>query len=87
MLELQKVIATLENAPEFNAEAFIASHNEPAVNSFRINRNKINASPFPDTRPVPWCNDGFYLDERARYAQHPYWHAGAFYVQEASSMF
>ena len=87
MLELQKVIATLENAPEFNAEAFIASHNEPAVNSFRINRNKINVSPFPNSRHVPWCNDGFYLDERARYAQHPYWHAGAFYVQEASSMF
>jgi len=37
--------------------------------------------------PVPWCEYGFYLSERPQFTLDPLLHAGAYYVQEASSMF
>lgn len=36
---------------------------------------------------VPWCNEGFYLDQRLTFTFDPLFHAGYYYVQEASSMF
>lgn len=36
---------------------------------------------------VPWCPDAFYLDERPAFTFDPLFHAGAYYVQEASSMY
>lgn len=36
---------------------------------------------------VPWCNGGFYLKERPSFTADPLFHAGTYYVQEASSMF
>jgi 16S rRNA C967 or C1407 C5-methylase (RsmB/RsmF family)/NOL1/NOP2/fmu family ribosome biogenesis protein len=36
---------------------------------------------------VPWCSDGWYLPERPSFTLDPHFHAGAYYVQEASSMF
>ena len=36
---------------------------------------------------VPWCANGFYLQERPSFTADPLFHAGAYYVQEASSMF
>jgi 16S rRNA C967 or C1407 C5-methylase (RsmB/RsmF family)/NOL1/NOP2/fmu family ribosome biogenesis protein len=37
--------------------------------------------------PVPWSRHGYYLEERPRFTLDPTLHAGAYYVQEASSMF
>lgn len=36
---------------------------------------------------VPWCPNGVYLPERPVFTLDPLYHAGAYYVQEASSMF
>ncbi len=36
---------------------------------------------------VPWCKEGRYLSERPQFTLDPLLHAGAYYVQEASSMF
>jgi NOL1/NOP2/sun family putative RNA methylase len=36
---------------------------------------------------VPWCNNGLYLSKRPLFTIDPLLHAGAYYVQEASSMF
>lgn len=38
-------------------------------------------------KAVKWCPFGFYLDERPSFTADPLFHAGAYYVQEASSMF
>lgn len=38
-------------------------------------------------QPVPWCADGWYLAERPQFTFDPAFHAGAYYVQEASSQF
>ncbi|MDR3219741.1 MAG: RsmB/NOP family class I SAM-dependent RNA methyltransferase [Dysgonamonadaceae bacterium] len=37
--------------------------------------------------PVPWASDAFYLDSRPSFTLDPLFHAGCYYVQEASSMF
>lgn len=44
---------------------------------------------FPDRtlRRVPWCGEGFYLSGRPVFTLDPLFHAGAYYVQDASSMF
>jgi 16S rRNA C967 or C1407 C5-methylase (RsmB/RsmF family)/NOL1/NOP2/fmu family ribosome biogenesis protein len=36
---------------------------------------------------VPWSSYGYYLQERPSFTFDPFFHAGAYYVQEASSMF
>ncbi len=37
--------------------------------------------------PVPWCAEGYYLKRRPSFTFDPAFHAGAYYVQEASSQF
>lgn len=39
------------------------------------------------TDAVPWCPSGFYLKERPVFTLDPLFHAGAYYVQDASAMF
>lgn len=39
-----------------------------------------------DCTPVSWCGDGYILSERPRFSHDPLWHAGAYYVQDSSSM-
>lgn len=64
---------------------FSASLNEPAPVSIRIHPFKNNRSnPFP---PVPWSAFGRYLPDRPVFTLDPLFHAGSYYVQEASSMF
>lgn len=36
---------------------------------------------------VPWCPTGYYLSDRPNFTFDPLFHAGCYYVQEASSMF
>ncbi len=61
---------------------------EPAV-SIRLNprRLPIDLEPEGADGRVPWCPEGFYLRERPQFTADPLLHAGAYYVQEASSMF
>ena len=39
-----------------------------------------------DLEKVNWSQNGYYLPQRPNFAADPLWHAGAYYVQEASSM-
>lgn len=61
-----------------------ALHEETPV-SIRINRAK--GIPAPIDGKIPWTDTGFYLPERLSFTFDPVFHAGAYYVQEASSMF
>ena len=53
--------------------------------SIRINGRKGSCKPGYES--VAWCNTGYYLPERIPFTFDPLFHAGAYYVQEASSMF
>ncbi len=53
--------------------------------SIRINTKK--AALLKTSQGVPWHPHGYYLAERPRFTSDPAFHAGAYYPQEASSMF
>jgi 16S rRNA C967 or C1407 C5-methylase (RsmB/RsmF family)/NOL1/NOP2/fmu family ribosome biogenesis protein len=57
---------------------------EPSPISIRINPLKSLET---GGDVVPWCRTGRYLKERPSFTFDPLFHAGAYYVQEASSMF
>ena len=58
-----------------------------APTSIRINPAKPPARKPGETTPVPWSSFGYYLDTRPSFTLDPLFHAGTYYVQEASSMF
>lgn len=61
-----------------------ALHTEVPV-SIRPNRMKCDFS--VEGEPVPWATSGVYLKDRPTFTFDPLFHAGCYYVQEASSMF
>ena len=64
---------------------FSEAHDQPAPVSIRINPGKPSLQ--GDAKPVPWTSTGVYLPERPSFTLDPTFHAGGYYVQEASSMF
>ena len=56
------------------------------INPFKTNKTTQVADNFVPTH-VAWCAEGFYLNSRPNFTFDPLFHAGAYYVQEASSMF
>lgn len=81
-----QLLKDIEHVKGFNEEAFIAAHQQVAVTSVRLNPYKVSGA-FADNELVPWCSEGRYLDVRPVFTLDPLFHAGAYYVQEASSMF
>lgn len=66
-------------------EAYVDSFEDKPIVSVRHNQHKGH---IPAQHPsVPWCDLGYYLDERPIFTLDPAFHGGAYYVQEASSMF
>lgn len=62
---------------------------EPPV-SVRLNPAKADGGALPGLgalRPVPWCAEGRYLGMRPSFTLDTDFHAGMYYVQEASSQF
>lgn len=55
--------------------------------SIRYNPKKQHTSLFDSKSKVQWADQGIYLKERPSFTFDPYFHAGHYYVQEASSMF
>ncbi len=100
MQQLPEDFITLmrEHYGESDAEALCCAllNTEPEV-SVRLNRRKIQLNealhPLLDldkvdgVNAVEWCDDAFYLSERPPFTFDPLLHAGAYYVQEASSMY
>lgn len=77
-----------ELLPEEAPALLRALDEEPSV-SIRLNARKTReielSLPLGDA--VPWAGPlGYYLDQRPSFTADPLWHAGCYYVQEASSM-
>lgn len=75
---------------------FAGSLDTPCPTSIRLNPQKVNAEVMDELHAeygidassrVAWCQDGYYLASRPTFTLDPLLHAGAYYVQEASSMF
>ena len=75
-------------------ERYLQSFEEDTPVSIRL--NPMKASPnlskgrefqVLDGERVPWCRHAYYLKQRPNFTMDPLFHAGCYYVQEASSMF
>ena len=70
---------------EWEALVEAITSTEPSV-AVRVNEARGVSAP-DGFRRVPWCGQGFYLDGRPAFTFDTDWHAGCYYVQDASSMF
>ena len=88
----EPLIQSLQKVKGFNEDAFKAVHQSGGqITSVRLNPKKIFDQQYSifNTQPerVKWSSNGFYLKERPSFTLDPLFHAGTYYVQEASSMF
>jgi 16S rRNA C967 or C1407 C5-methylase (RsmB/RsmF family)/NOL1/NOP2/fmu family ribosome biogenesis protein len=94
----EKLLRSLEGIEGFDKEAFERVHQSgERVTSIRINPLKMpvvssewSVGYTHDsqlTTHVPWSQYGYYLSQRPSFTFDPLFHAGCYYVQEASSMF
>jgi 16S rRNA C967 or C1407 C5-methylase (RsmB/RsmF family)/NOL1/NOP2/fmu family ribosome biogenesis protein len=83
------LVSSLQQAPGFSELAFVEAHATPEqVVSVRLNPRKMNAAfAVEQLEKVPWSTWGYYLPQRPSFTADPLFHAGVYYVQEASSMF
>ena len=81
-----QLLDDLKGINGFNEKDFITVHSVSPVTSVRLNTAK-HSDLFTGKEQVLWCPGGFYLKERPVFTIDPAYHAGAYYVQEASSMF
>jgi len=65
-------------------DKFLSAHELPAPTCIRINPLK---SSHKDLEKIPWTDFGYYIEHRPSFTFDPLFHGGAYYVQEASSMF
>ncbi len=96
----EKLLQSLKRIKGFDEKSFIEVHSTgEQITSIRFNPSKclsmvngewsnaIHHSPFTIHEKVPWSSHGYYLSERPSFTLDPLFHAGTYYVQEASSMF
>lgn len=75
----------LLGADEYDKLAIALQQETPV--SIRMNKLKIKDEQPGNSSKVPWATEGCYLHERLTFTFDPLFHAGCYYVQEASSMF
>jgi 16S rRNA C967 or C1407 C5-methylase (RsmB/RsmF family)/NOL1/NOP2/fmu family ribosome biogenesis protein len=85
-------LETLSGLPGYDKDAFKKVHEQgEQVTSIRVNPAKKSEIPSRlQTGPkskIPWSEFGFYLKNRPSFTFDPLFHAGCYYVQDASSMF
>ena len=80
------ILQTRQLMGEERFNCYLEAFEEEAPVSIRVNPRLVNHEPVPMIH-VPWCPEGFYLSERPQFTFDPLFHAGCYYVQEASSMF
>jgi 16S rRNA C967 or C1407 C5-methylase (RsmB/RsmF family)/NOL1/NOP2/fmu family ribosome biogenesis protein len=72
-----------------SGEQLVSVHMNPDKSIYK--EGKWNAdipeAPFEFSGAVPWAPDAFYLTTRPLFTLDPFFHAGNYYVQEASGMF
>ena len=69
---------------------FLKSYDEKPVRALRVNTDKISLEGFEKmnifpTEKIPYVENGFYFDYDG-IGNHPYHHAGMFYIQEPAAM-
>jgi len=84
------LIESLIHITGFDRDAFVRVHESgEQITSVRLNPLKVSPGDvlFPSVEKIPWSSYGYYLPERPSFTFDPLFHAGLYYVQEASGMF
>lgn len=81
------LLQQLSALPNFDKDKFEHAHLSAPPTSIRLHPIKGTAFDAGHLTQVPWCSQGYYLPQRPQFTLDPLLHAGAYYVQEASSMF
>ena len=96
-----ELLRSLKGVNGFDENAFIKVHESgEQVTSIRVNpykmskvksetsdTNSFHVSRLTSHEKIPWTEYGYYLPSRPSFTFDPLFHAGCYYVQEASSMF
>jgi 16S rRNA C967 or C1407 C5-methylase (RsmB/RsmF family)/NOL1/NOP2/fmu family ribosome biogenesis protein len=96
-----ELLRSLKGVNGFDENAFVKVHESgEQVTSIRVNpykvsnvkretsnTNSFHVSRFTSHEKIPWTEYGYYLASRPSFTFDPLFHAGCYYVQEASSMF
>jgi len=77
---------SIAGSPGLDAENFSKAH-QTAESPTSIRLNPFKPSTIKGHEKVAWCTEGYYLNSRPSFTFDPLFHAGCYYVQEASSMF
>jgi 16S rRNA C967 or C1407 C5-methylase (RsmB/RsmF family)/NOL1/NOP2/fmu family ribosome biogenesis protein len=88
----KELLESLKGSTGFDEEAFLKVHQSgEQVTSIRLNPLKGPMNKYPELLKtegrIPWSSLGYYLAERPSFTLDPVFHAGGYYVQEASGMF
>ncbi|MCH5232339.1 MAG: hypothetical protein J1E78_01785 [Muribaculaceae bacterium] len=75
----------IRSLPGIEAEKLLESLDAQPQVAVRLNKRK-HAAIFEDAEKVSWCESGRYLENRPDFILDPLLHAGAYYVQDPSSM-
>jgi 16S rRNA C967 or C1407 C5-methylase (RsmB/RsmF family)/NOL1/NOP2/fmu family ribosome biogenesis protein len=93
------LINSLKKMDHFDPDAFQRIHDSgEQLVSVHLNVDKpitdngtwpieMADAPFELAGKIPWASDAYYLRSRPSFTLDPFFHAGAYYVQEASGMF
>ena len=86
------LLQSINDAKGFNKESFETVHaSGEQITSIRINPSKEKPQStnqlINQLTKIPWTDFGYYLESRPSFTFDPLFHAGTYYVQEASSMF
>ena len=94
------LLNSLEGLKGFDKEAFVRVHESgEQVTSIRVNPFKLSnvgretsdstshVSRLTSHEKIPWTDYGYHLANRPSFTFDPLFHAGCYYVQDASSMF
>jgi 16S rRNA C967 or C1407 C5-methylase (RsmB/RsmF family)/NOL1/NOP2/fmu family ribosome biogenesis protein len=81
----KEFLVSIENKLGNETTSFLASLDDEAVTSVRYNLRKPCQQETGEQ--IPWITNGYCLNQRPNFTLDPLFHAGAYYVQEASSMF
>ena len=92
MVLKEDFLKSINHCAGFERAALVEAHQQSPLVSIRLNPGKVNQRSLvlDDNNllnEVPWCSNAFFLKERPSFTLDPLFHAGAYYVQEASSMF
>jgi 16S rRNA C967 or C1407 C5-methylase (RsmB/RsmF family)/NOL1/NOP2/fmu family ribosome biogenesis protein len=87
----KEFLSSLDGLAGFDSKGFALTHASASPpTSIRINPGKLQVLPSElgsQAEKIPWSTHGYYLSERPSFTFDPLFHAGAYYVQEASGMF